>query len=80
MVEIYGLKLAFFDLGWPAAAAVAYSCAVGAFISGSFGGVLHGRNDLELHGSKSRIINQLIVAPEYVNGIVLPVDGGWLAR
>jgi PTS system galactitol-specific IIC component len=32
MVEIYGLKLAFFDLGWPAAAAVAYSCAVGAFI------------------------------------------------
>lgn len=32
MVEIYGLKLAFFDLGWPAAAAVAYSTAVGAFI------------------------------------------------
>jgi PTS system galactitol-specific IIC component len=32
MVEIYDLKLAFFDLGWPAAAAVAYSCAVGAFI------------------------------------------------
>lgn len=32
MVEIYGLELAFFDLGWPAAAAVAYSTAVGAFI------------------------------------------------
>ncbi len=32
MVEIYGLKLEFFDLGWPAAAAVAYSTAVGAFI------------------------------------------------
>lgn len=32
MVEIYDLKLAFFDLGWPAAAAVAYSTAVGAFI------------------------------------------------
>ncbi len=32
MTVLYGLKLPFFDLGWPAAAAVAYSCAVGAFI------------------------------------------------
>ena len=32
MTKIYGLKLSFFDLGWPAAAAVAYSTAVGAFI------------------------------------------------
>jgi PTS system galactitol-specific IIC component len=32
MVAIYDLKLAYFDLGWPAAAAVAYSTAVGAFI------------------------------------------------
>ncbi len=32
MTELYGLNLPFFDLGWPAAAAVAYSCAVGAFI------------------------------------------------
>lgn len=32
MTELYGLNLPFFDLGWPAAASVAYSCAVGAFI------------------------------------------------
>ncbi len=32
MTELYNLNLPFFDLGWPAAAAVAYSCAVGAFI------------------------------------------------
>lgn len=32
MTEIYHLNLSFFDLGWPAAAAVAYSTAVGAFI------------------------------------------------
>ena len=32
MTELYHLNLPFFDLGWPAAAAVAYSCAVGAFI------------------------------------------------
>ncbi len=32
VTELYGLDLPYFDLGWPAAAAVAYSCAVGAFI------------------------------------------------
>ena len=32
MTDLYNLNLPFFDLGWPAAAAVAYSCAVGAFI------------------------------------------------
>jgi PTS system galactitol-specific IIC component len=32
MTALYGLNLPFFDLGWPAAAAVAYSTAVGAFI------------------------------------------------
>ena len=32
MTELYRLNLPFFDLGWPAAAAVAYSTAVGAFI------------------------------------------------
>lgn len=32
MTDLYQLNLPFFDLGWPAAAAVAYSCAVGAFI------------------------------------------------
>ena len=32
MTELYGLNLPFFDLGWPAAASVAYPCAVGAFI------------------------------------------------
>ena len=32
MTDLYHLNLPFFDLGWPAAAAVAYSTAVGAFI------------------------------------------------
>ena len=32
LTELYHLDLPYFDLGWPAAAAVAYSCAVGAFI------------------------------------------------
>ncbi len=32
MTRIYGLNLSYFDLGWPAAAAIAYSTAVGAFI------------------------------------------------
>ncbi len=32
VVEIYGLQLQIFDMGWPAAAAVAYNTSVGAFI------------------------------------------------
>ena len=32
VVEIYGLQLKIFDMGWPAAAAVAYNTSVGAFI------------------------------------------------
>ena len=32
VVEIYDLQLKVFDMGWPAAAAVAYNTAVGAFI------------------------------------------------
>lgn len=32
MTEIYGLSLGIFDMGWPAAAAVAYNTSVGAFI------------------------------------------------
>lgn len=32
MTEIYNLKLGIFDMGWPAAAAVAYNTTVGAFI------------------------------------------------
>ncbi len=32
VVRIYGLQLKVFDMGWPAAAAVAYNTAVGAFI------------------------------------------------
>ena len=32
MVEIYGLELGIFDMGWPSAAAVAYHTSVGAFI------------------------------------------------
>lgn len=32
MVDIYGLELGIFDMGWPSAAAVAYNTSVGAFI------------------------------------------------
>lgn len=32
VVELYGLQLKVFDMGWPAAASVAYNTAVGAFI------------------------------------------------
>lgn len=32
VVEIYGLELTVFDMGWPAAASVAYNTSVGAFI------------------------------------------------
>ena len=32
VVKIYNLKLGIFDMGWPAAAAVAYNTSVGAFI------------------------------------------------
>ncbi|TYK32092.1 PTS galactitol transporter subunit IIC [Bacteroides pyogenes] len=32
MVDIYGLKLGIFDMGWPSAAAVAYNTSVGALI------------------------------------------------
>jgi len=32
VVDIYGLQLGIFDMGWPAAASVAYNTAVGAFI------------------------------------------------
>ena len=32
VVEIYDLQLKVFDMGWPAAASVAYNTAVGAFI------------------------------------------------
>lgn len=32
VVDIYGLQLRVFDMGWPAAAAVAYNTAIGAFI------------------------------------------------
>lgn len=32
MVEIYGLNLPVFDMGWPAAASVAYNTTIGAFI------------------------------------------------
>ena len=33
VVEIYGLELQVFDMGWPAAASVAYNTLVGSFIS-----------------------------------------------
>ena len=53
MTELYGLNLPFFDLGWPAAAAVAYSCAVGAFIIP----VCMGVNILMLIAGTTRTVN-----------------------
>ena len=53
MTDLYHLNLPFFDLGWPAAAAVAYSCAVGAFIIP----VCLGVNVLMLFTGTTRTIN-----------------------
>ena len=53
MTELYHLNLPFFDLGWPAAAAVAYSCAVGAFIIP----VCLGVNVLMLFTGTTRTVN-----------------------
>ena len=53
MTELYRLNLPFFDLGWPAAAAVAYSTAVGAFIIP----VCLGVNVLMLFAGLTRTIN-----------------------
>ena len=53
MTELYSLNLPFFDLGWPAAAAVAYSTAVGAFIIP----VCLGVNVLMLFAGLTRTIN-----------------------
>ena len=53
MTELYHLNLPFFDLGWPAAAAVAYSTAVGAFIIP----VCLGVNVLMLATGTTRTIN-----------------------
>ena len=53
MTELYHLNLPFFDLGWPAAAAVAYSTAVGAFIIP----VCLGVNVLMLFAGLTRTIN-----------------------
>ena len=53
MTELYNLNLPFFDLGWPAAAAVAYSTAVGAFIIP----VCFGVNLLMLFTGTTRTVN-----------------------
>lgn len=53
MTDLYHLNLPFFDLGWPAAAAVAYSCAVGAFIIP----VCLGVNVVMLIGGMTRTVN-----------------------
>ena len=53
MTELYHLNLPYFDLGWPAAAAVAYSCAVGAFIIP----VCLGVNLLMLFAGATRTVN-----------------------
>ena len=53
MTALYGLDLPYFDLGWPAAAAVAYSTAVGAFIIP----VCLGVNILMLFSGMTRTVN-----------------------
>ena len=53
MTDLYHLNLPYFDLGWPAAAAVAYSCAVGAFIIP----VCLGVNVLMLVSGTTRTVN-----------------------
>ena len=53
VVDIYGLQLKVFDMGWPAAAAVAYNTAVGAFIIP----VCHGVNLLMLLTKTTRTVN-----------------------
>ena len=53
MTELYHLNLPYFDLGWPAAAAVAYSTAVGAFIIP----VCLGVNVLMLFTGTTRTVN-----------------------
>ncbi len=53
MTELYHLNLPYFDLGWPAAATVAYSCAVGAFIIP----VCLGVNLLMLFAGVTRTVN-----------------------
>ena len=53
VVDIYGLQLRVFDMGWPAAAAVAYNTSVGAFIIP----VCLGVNILMLFTKTTRTIN-----------------------
>lgn len=53
VTEIYGLQLGIFDMGWPAAAAVAYNTTVGAFIIP----VCLGINVLLLLAGATRTIN-----------------------
>ena len=53
VVEIYGLQLKVFDMGWPAAASVAYNTSVGAFIIP----VCLGVNILMLFTKTTRTVN-----------------------
>ncbi len=53
VVDIYGLQLKVFDMGWPAAAAVAYNTSVGAFIIP----VCLGVNILMLFTKTTRTVN-----------------------
>ena len=59
VVEIYGLQLKVFDMGWPAAAAVAYNTSVGVGLCGpSFIYVLYMMRGLK--GSASRLEKMLL--------------------
>ena len=92
IVELYDLQLKVFDMGWPAAAAVAYNTAVGAFIIP----VCLGVNLIMIFTKTTRTVNidlwnywhfafigAVIYfasdASNFVNGHVLYVDGGILA-
>ena len=80
MTELYHLNLPYFDLGWPAAAAVAYSCAVGAFIIP----VCLGVNVLMLVAGCTRtVLEQDVYTALYGFGAGLPVtdeDGRYTRR
>ena len=62
VVEIYGLQLKVFDMGWPAAASVAYNTSVGAFIIPHEGADLH-ESDIKEY-CKGKIAHYKI--PKYV--------------
>jgi len=76
MVEIYGLELGIFDMGWPSAAAVAYNTSVGAFIIPVCLGVAYQNNPyrqyrpLELLALRIYRCYRLLCFRQYLLGIL----------